>query len=162
LALACARERDAATREVSARTEAAQPASLAREEFRRLSWLEGDWRGTLPDGKPFFERYHVTSDSTIRMYGFADSTMTQTTDSALIYWRDHHIFSEGDNARSFVTAIDTAGVHFAPERGGRNTFVWKQDNSGWTATLRWTDKQGQPKTVVYLMRPMSVRRSPGR
>lgn len=158
--LACAPERDEAARHEAARTEAPQPDSIARDEFGRLSWLEGDWRGTMPDGKPFFERYRVTSDSTIRMHAFSDSTMTQATDSSLLYWRDHHIYSESGDSRSVVTRIDTAGVHFAPERGGGNTFVWKQDDGGWIATLRWTDKEGQPRTVVYPMRPLTSASGP--
>jgi hypothetical protein len=154
LVLACAGERDESGGEAASRAEAVQPDSLGREELRALSWLEGDWRGTMPDGKPFFERYRATSDSTIRMQGFADSTMTQATDSALIYWRDHHIYSESGSSRSVVTRLDTSGVHFAPERGAGNTFVWKPDEAGWTATLRWTGKDGEPRTVVYPMRPL--------
>jgi hypothetical protein len=155
LLLACGPERDESARADSSRAEAPRPDSIARDEFSQLNFLEGDWRGTMPDGKPFFERYHATSDTTIRMHAFADSTMTQATDSSLIYWRDHHIYSESDDSRSVVTGIDTGGVHFARERGGGNTFEWKPDADGWTATLRWTDKDGEPRTVVYPMRPLA-------
>src|SRR5688572_29770755 len=109
----------------AASDEAPPAAAFAREQFAQLSFLDGDWRGSMPDGKPFFERYRVTSDSTIQMQGFADSTMSTPSDSSRIYWRDNHIYSEGGSSRYVVASIDSSGVRFVPERG-QNEFTWKQ------------------------------------
>ena len=150
---ACARAEDAPPpADAPATTEAAQPGSYTRADFDRLRFLDGAWRGTMPDGQPFFERYRITSDSTIQMYALADSTLTTPTDSSLIYWRDHHIYSESATSRYVVTQIDSSGIRFTPERGGRNEFTWKPTAEGWMATLQWTDQAGQPKSVVYEMR----------
>jgi hypothetical protein len=132
-----------------------QPQSIPRAQFAQLNWLEGDWRGAMPDGSPFFERYRVLSDSTIRMYAFPDSTMTQPTDSSLIYWRDSHIYSEGETSRSVATRLDSAGVQFVRERGGGNQFRWEPTAEGWTATLEWTDQGGESRSVVYQMRRLN-------
>ena len=134
--------------------QAPQAASIPRDQFAQLSFLEGDWRGTMPDGKPFFERYRVTSDSTIQMYGFPDSTMTAPGDSSRIYWRDNHIYSQGGGTRYVVASIDDNGVRFVPEQG-RNEFTWKQTAEGWMATLNWKDKSGEARSVVYEMRKLN-------
>jgi hypothetical protein len=128
--------------------------SFERERFAELGFLDGDWRGTTPDGKPFFERYRVTSDSTIQMYGFPDSAMTVATDSALIFWRGSRIYSESGNRRSVVTRMDSSGIHFRGERSG-NRFTWKPEGDGWVASLRPPGATDDSRNVVYVMRPHS-------
>lgn len=116
-------------------------------DFARLRWLEGSWRGALPDGGFFHERYHFVDDSTIVMHGFADSTFTIATDSSRITLRDGTIASEG-GARSVATALDSTSVSFSPERPGSNHFTWtRQSEDRWTASLR---SSGQaPRMTVY-------------
>ena len=54
------------------------------QDFARLRWLKGSWRGGLPDGGYFYERYGLLDDSTIAMHSFADSTLARATDSARV------------------------------------------------------------------------------
>ena len=124
------------------------PGTFAREQFKQLNFLEGDWRGTMPNGKAFYERYRVTSDSTIQMYAFADSTLAQATDSARIYWRDSHIYNGEEGSRSVVARIDSDGVHFVPDGASGYRYVWKQSGDGWIATLN----PGAANSVVYDMK----------
>ena len=56
-------------------------------DFAHLGWLVGSWRGRLPDGGSFYERYRLLDDSTIAMRGYADSTFARATDSARITLR---------------------------------------------------------------------------
>ena len=128
---------------------ATEPGSFTRAQFAELRWLEGDWRGSMPNGQPFFERYRVTSDSTIQMHAFADSTMTQATDSSRVYWRDNRIYSGSESVRSVVARIDSAGVHFVPDGSSGYHYTWKQTGDGWTATLNPADPA---RRVVYEMR----------
>lgn len=150
---------------VSCRTESAQPAdSLAPavvkptagrfslQDFTRLRWLEGSWRGRLPDGGYFYERYQILDDSTIAMRGFADSTFTRVADSARIGLRGGTIIDEGGSAPWVATRLDSSAVEFASTLDASNGFTWTRESPDrWTATLRSTDRQRRPRTTIYPM-----------
>ena len=121
-------------------------------EFARLRWLQGTWRGRLPDGGAFYERYRFVDDSTLAMQAFADSTLTGTTDSARIALRDGTVADEGGAARWVATRLDSTGAAFTPVQGATNAFTWTpQGADRWTATLTWTDHQGQAHRAAYPM-----------
>ena len=124
-----------------------QPGRYALADFSQLRWLEGSWRGTLPDGGHFYERYRFVDDSTIVMQGFPDSTFGSANDSARITLRGQTVANEG-SARSVATSLDSRNVSFAPERAGANHFTWSRDSdSTWTATLR--SGGATPRTTIY-------------
>ncbi|MEX2154504.1 MAG: hypothetical protein WD825_14275 [Gemmatimonadaceae bacterium] len=51
-----------------------------------------------------------------------------------------------------ATRLDSTGIDFAPHHGGTNYFTWaREDSTKWNATLRWTDKDGRPQTLVYAL-----------
>src|SRR5688572_9587455 len=121
-------------------------------DFQRLRWLDGRWRGFQPDGKTFYEQYRVLNDSTIAMVGFADSTFGKPTDSSRVQLRGGTVSNDGRTARWVATRLDSTGVDFAPHHGATNHFTWaREDSTKWNATLRWTDKDGQPQTVQYAL-----------
>lgn len=154
---ACGRSgRDSDTTKVAA-SQPVSPAPVAGrytvDNFRGLMWIAGQWQGFMPDGKRFFERYRFLDDSTILMHAFRDSTFRQASDSARVALRGGIVSDEGANgARWVATRLDSIGIDFAPERGARNHFTWaREDSTKWNATLRWTDEQGRPQTVVYAL-----------
>jgi hypothetical protein len=121
-------------------------------QFASLRWIEGTWRGRLPDGGAFYERYHFADDSTIVMQAFADSTLASTSDSGRIVLRDGIVADEGGAARWGATRLDSSGVAFAPLEGATNSFTWTRDRADrWTATLTWADKDGKARAVTYPM-----------
>lgn len=132
---------------------AVQPAAgrYAVEDFGKLRWLEGNWRGRLPDGGYFFERYGVQDDSTIVMHGFPDSTFAQATDTARLTFRDGTIADEG-SSRWMATQLDSNVVDFASEKNAANGFIWARESQDrWKATLRSLNRERQPQTTVYQM-----------
>jgi hypothetical protein len=121
------------------------------QDFARLRWLDGSWRGRLPDGGYFYERYRVVNDSTIAMRGFPDSLFARVTDSSSISLRGGTVASEG-GTRWVATRLDSSAVDFASERNAANNFTWTRESADrWTATLRSTDRDGRPRTIVYPM-----------
>jgi hypothetical protein len=121
-------------------------------QFASLRWIEGTWRGRLPDGGAFYERYRFVDDSSIAMQAFADSTLGGTSDSARIALRDGTVADEGGAARWAATRLDATGVAFTPIQGATNSFTWTPEGADrWTATLTWTDKEGQVHVVTYPM-----------
>jgi hypothetical protein len=120
-------------------------------EFARLRWLEGSWRGRLPDGGYFYERYHALDDSTIVMHGFTDSTFARTTDSSRITLRGGTVASEG-GSRWEAISLDSSSVDFVSTRAASNGFIWTRESPDkWKATLRSEDKQKRPVTTIYQM-----------
>jgi hypothetical protein len=128
------------------------PGAFTAADFARLRWLEGRWRGFMPDGKTFYESYTIDNDSTIVKQSYADTTFTNPTDRSVIQLRGTTVSDEGGNSRYVATRIDSMGVDFAPERGANNHFSFaREDATKWNATLRWTDAQGQARSVVYAL-----------
>ena len=123
------------------------PGRYTIADFGALRWLEGSWRGTLPEGGYFYERYHFIDDSTIVMHAFPDSTFSAPNDSSRITLRGQTVASEG-GSRYVATSLDSRNVTFAPTRAGSNHFTWTRDSEdAWTATLRSAGQS--PRTTVY-------------
>ena len=126
------------------------PYSLA--QFAQLRWLEGRWRGALPDGGFFYEQYRWTDDSTIVMHAFADSAFARATDSARVSLRNGVVANEGLTARWVATRLDSAAVEFVPRRGASNGFSWVRESPDrWTATLQSPSRDGGVRSTVYRM-----------
>ena len=134
---------------------AAAPATVSLEDFRRLHWLGGRWRGFMADGKTFYESYEIRNDSTILMTGYPDSTFSRPTDNARIVLRGGKVMNEAGvdgGPQWFATRLDSTGVDFTPGRGALNAFTWTRESpTKWNATLRWTDRDGRPQTTVYAL-----------
>jgi hypothetical protein len=133
---------------------AAAPVAAVRprftiEQFHALRWLEGTWRGTMPNGVYFYESYRLVND-TIQMYAHTDSTFGARLDSTRIYFRDGTIYN---GANHVVDRIDENGFRFVPLGPEGNSFVWKSTGpDSWTAVLDGANEQ-----VVYQMVRMPVR-----
>lgn len=132
----------------------ARPAAghYSLQNFGRLRWLEGSWRGQLPDRSYFYERYHFLNDSTISMHGFADSTFARATDSATIALRGGTVTDAGAAAQWVATRLDSSVVDFAPMQRAYGPFSWASESPNrWTATLRSADP-ARPPTVYRMER----------
>jgi len=121
-------------------------------DFQRLRWLDGRWRGFMSDGKTFYEQYRFLDDSTIEKHAFPDSTFTKASSSSRVQLRGGTVADESASARWVATRIDSMAVDFAPHHGATNHFTWARETpTQWNATLRWTDKDGVPQSVVYAL-----------
>ena len=122
------------------------------QDFGRLRWIEGNWRGQLPDRSYFYERYHFLNDSTIAMHSFADSTFMRATDSAAITLRGGTVTDAGATAQWVATRLDSSVVDFEPVQRTSGPFSWAPESPGrWTATLRSRDP-ARPPTVYRMER----------
>lgn len=147
----------------TASTATAQPASAAPAaavtagqftltDFATLRFLNGSWRGRLPDGTYFYERYRIVDDSTIAMQGFSDSTFKTASDSSRITLRGTTIASEGATSRWEATRLDPTGVEFASTRNPGNGFAWHSESANlWTATIKSRGADGKTNTTDYRM-----------
>jgi len=120
-------------------SEQPQPGSLSQDDFSSLRWLEGSWRGTGGDN-PFYERYELVNDTTIRILYYTDSTLATLRDSGSVYFTEGTIYHYTDNALWAAVRSDSAGIHFAPQENASNWFTWSyQSPTMWLAVLRTSD-----------------------
>jgi hypothetical protein len=116
-------------------------------EFRTLRWLEGTWRGRLPNGRFFYERRTLVNDSTLTTTNYADSTLTSVTETGDLTFRGGVIASGG--GRRMAISLDSAHVEFA--RGTSRVRFDRQPGGRWVATLSGVNPDGSPQRVVYHM-----------
>lgn len=127
-------------------------ATVSLADFQQMRWINGMWRGFMPDGKTFYERYRMVNDSTMVMHAFPDSTFGTPSDSSVIALRNGVVTSAGGSSLYVATRLDSTGVDFAPQRGATNRFTWARESATqWSATLRFADRDGRPQTVVYAL-----------
>jgi len=117
-------------------------------QFGALRWLSGDWRGHMPDGNAFHERYRFANDSTIVVTYFeSDSTFARATRTDTIALRKGAVHT----GSSTLTNITDGGVSFVNAANAQSGYDFARLPGGsWTATIRYT-KDGQPGKVVYHM-----------
>lgn len=141
---------------VSERGQPKTPFSTA--DFGRLRWLEGSWIGTAPGEAPLYERYHISSDSTIDVTYYRDSTFTQQAGTGRVYLAAGRVYHSFGPGRWGATHVDSAGAYFVPQVNAHNTFAWSVVSPDeWTATMR-TGLSGRERITVYRMRRVGPRR----
>ena len=119
--------------------------TFTQAQFKSLSWLTGQWRGSGGAYPRFFEQYGFVDDSTIRMRSLKDSTFAVATDSSLITFRNGRI----QNGTSVVARLRGDTVRFEPAPGRRgNGYTWiRRSADSWTAIL----DAANGANVVYQM-----------
>ena len=126
-------------------TAGAPPARVTTAQFRDARWLEGTWRGRMPNGKYFYERYTRVNDSTIQILHFPDSTLAASSEEESITLRDgvvHH-------GRAVAIRFDAKGIDFATPPRTTPQFTFTPGTGRWTATIQPANQGGQP--IVYQM-----------
>ena len=128
------------------------PARISLADFQNIRWINGPWRGFMPDGRKFYEWYKLENDSTVLKTEHADSTFGTPTGESRIMLRNGVVVDSSARSSYVATRWDSTGADFAPRRGATNTYTWtREDATKWSATIRWTDKDGRPQSVVYAL-----------
>ena len=124
--------------------------NIKLSDFKRLSWIAGEWVGSGGAYSAFYERYTFVNDSTIEQFSFTDASMTTISDRSTIALRNGRITQTSENARHNAVSIDARGITFIGAKPGQNSFNFRRAAKGaWLATLV---VPGGKKTV-YEMKP---------
>jgi hypothetical protein len=122
---------------------------FAAGDLAKLRWLEGTWKATAPNEPTHYERYKFTSDSTIDITYYTDSTFARESGTGRVYLsvgRIYHTFGPG---RWGATTLDSAGVYFIPQVNANNTFSWNPSSAdSWTATQK-SGYSGHERVTVF-------------
>ena len=115
-AVGCAREQPAAT-----------PANITAADLKKLSWIEGTWRGTGDGTAPFYERYRFQNDDTLVVEELADTGAVKRT--------TRYELKAGRFGSDRSVAIEATDSSITFDRGA-NTFRWQKESADvWTAVL---------------------------
>ena len=140
-------------------SERGQPKTpFSTSDFGHLRWLEGSWVGTAPGEQPIYQRYHISTDSTIDITYYRDSAFTQEAGTGRVYLAAGRVYQSFGPGRWGATQVDSAGAYFVPQVNAHNTFAWSVVSPDeWTATMR-TGLSGHDRITVYRMRRVGTRR----
>lgn len=131
-------------------TQTSPPAAtkFTTADIAKLKWLEGTWRGSGVDQKPFFERYRFENESTLLVDSFPDEKMDKVEDTSRFELKDGK-FGNGSYAAS---AIDNNSVDFEPITAN-NSFRWERvSDNAWKATLKFPARGDKPaRERIYNM-----------
>lgn len=137
------------------RSQRGQPKTpFSVNDFSRLHWLEGTWRGSSPSGPTFTEQYRFVNDSTIEIT-YRDSTNTRQTGTGRIYLSVGRIYYTLGSGRWGASRADSAGLFFVPQVNAHNTYAWDLTSpTTWSSTMR-TGMGGREHVTVYTMKRVS-------
>jgi hypothetical protein len=133
---------------------AAAPVAVDRDAFGTLRWLEGRWRGTRPDGTPFYEGFRVVDDSTLYTFTFPDSTAETPDGSGVIALSGGLVVMERGGTRWVATEVRDGRVRFDSRAKAAASLTWDRLSAdAWVATLRLPASAGGPaREEAYPMR----------
>ena len=130
----------------------ADAVTMTLADFQKIRWINGPWRGFMANGEKFYEWYKFENDSTILKTEHPDSTFGTPSGESRIMLRNGIVVDSSARSSYVATRWDSTGADFAPRRGATNSFTWtREDTTKWSATIRWTDKNGQPQSALYAL-----------
>jgi len=139
----------ACQRSPDAQTNRADVKKFSTADIAKLRWIEGTWRGSGVDQKPFFERYRFENESTLVVDSFPDEKLDKISETSRFELKDGK-FGNGSYGAS---SIDDNGINFEPVANAKNSFRWERVSTDlWKATLKWPADGNKPaRERVYNM-----------
>lgn len=107
------------------------------------------WRGTGVGQAPFYEAYRFSSDTSVRILYYADSSLARVADSGSVALVAGQIEHRAGGGVWVAVRLTPMGIYVEPKAAVSNSFSWVRDSGpNWRATLR---APGQPEVVFRMM-----------
>ena len=124
---------------------------LTQDDFKRLDFLEGRWRGVGPDGVGFYEQYDFPTPAMLRSQRYADAAFSAPTDSSTVTFANGEVISAWGKYRWKAAEITATRACFAPVQAP-SAFCWEKTGADSVqVTQRWVDDKGQEQEVTMPM-----------
>ncbi|MEP6491057.1 MAG: hypothetical protein ABJF01_00175 [bacterium] len=131
--------------------------AFAVTDLAKLRWMEGTWRGAASGEPAFYERYRFTSDSTLDITYFGDSTLARETGTGRVFLSVGRIFHTTGAGRWGASHVNDRGAYFVPQVNAHTTIAWRKVSAdAWTATLRG-GLSGRERVTVFDMQRVAAR-----
>ncbi|WP_306397419.1 hypothetical protein [Telluria beijingensis] len=122
------------------------------DDFARLQFLEGRWKGEAPDGTPFYEEYDRPEPSVFRSRRFTDATFSEHTDGSTITLKDGEVVSQWGEFTWRAAGIDGDSASFDPVNAPSH-FSWHRiDDMTLEARQRWTADGKEQRYTITMTR----------
>ena len=119
------------------------PADLAHMQF-----LEGRWKGTGPDAKPFFEAYDFPDPATFRSRRYPDAQFSTPSDGSTVTFQDGQIISRWGEYTWKAVKITSQQACFEP-LNAPSSFCWRRTGDTTAEVVqRWTDQNGREQSYT--------------
>lgn len=122
------------------------------DDFARLRFLEGRWRGEAPDGTPFHEQYDHPAPDVYRSRRFSDATFTEHSDGSTITFQDGEVVSQWGEFTWRASSIAPDAASFDPVNAPSH-FSWHRiDTDTLEARQRWSADGKEQRYTITLTR----------
>lgn len=125
---------------------------FTESDFSHLTFLEGRWEGTGPDGKPFYEQYAFPSATEMKSTRFADSSFGTATDGSTVTLDAGRIVSTWGEFTWHASEVAPGKACFVPVNAP-SSFCWERlSPTSVQVTQRWTDEHGVAQQFAVPLR----------
>ncbi|AVR98311.1 hypothetical protein [Pseudoduganella armeniaca] len=122
------------------------------DDFAKLQFLQGRWKGTNPDGKEFTEEYQRPEPGVLQSHRRDGAQSAAAQAGARITLEDGEILSRWGEQTWRAAEIHADGATFTPVNAP-STFVWRLvDDATLEATQRWNADGREQEHTVRLVR----------
>lgn len=122
--------------------------AFAAADLTHMKFLEGRWKGTGPDGTPFYEAYDFPDARTFRSRRYADATFSAPTDGSTVTFEDGAIVSRWGEYTWTAVDVGPAQACFEP-MNAPSSFCWRRTGDGSAEVVqRWTDQDGKAQSYT--------------
>ena len=120
-------------------------------DLAHLRFLEGRWKGTGPDGKPFYEAYDFVAPGTFRSRRYADETFSSATDGSTVAIEGGEIISRWGEYAWRAVEVTPQRICFEPINAP-SSFCWRHaGDSAVEVVQRWKDAQGKEQSYTLVL-----------
>lgn len=122
------------------------------DDFAKLQFLQGRWKGTNPDGKEFTEEYQRPEPGVLQSHRRDGAQSGEAKAGAPITLEEGEILSRWGEHTWRAAEIHPDGATFTPV-SAPSTFIWRLvDDATLEATQRWNADGREQEHTVRLTR----------
>jgi hypothetical protein len=121
------------------------------DDFAKLHFLEGRWKGQSADGKDFYEEYDRPDQRTFRSRRFNSDAFTDHSEGSTITFLDGEVLSTWGEFTWRASEIGADHAAFAPVQAPTQ-FTWRRlDDGTLEAHQRWSTDGGEEQQHTIRM-----------
>lgn len=126
------------------------------DEFARLQFLEGRWKGQAADGKDFYEEYDRPDQRTFRSRRFTSAAFAEHSDGSTITFLDGEVLSTWGEFTWRASEIGAAHAVFAPVQAPTQ-FTWRRiDDQTLEAHQRWSTDGNEQQLTIRMTKVIKI------
>lgn len=120
-------------------------------DLTRLSFLEGRWVGTAPNGSKFYEQYEFETPSLFRSRRYSDSSFSSASDGSTVSVENGEIVSQWGEYTWKASELEDGKACFVP-MNAPSSFCWTRVSASTVhVTQNWKDADGKDQSYTVTL-----------